>query len=303
MTAATSLPVFGDVTVVIPTIGRDLLEGCLQSIIEGTAWPARVIVVDQGSNARVAEWVARLAARGLPIDHVTSDERGAASARNRGVERVRTRFVAATDDDCLVAPDWLACMATRIRENPDAFITGRVVGGSEDNGVAAPSLIESTDQHVHTQPLLKRDPLFSNNMGFAVDTVHKIGPMDERECVRYAEDAEWSYRALRSGVRVVYAPDVVVRHLAWRDRAYVHHTYRLYARSQGGFYGSYIRRGDPFIAARALFDLARAPWLVIRGVATANPELRAIGLAYLTELPVGLIHGFSAVRRHDAHGR
>jgi hypothetical protein len=94
----------------------------------------------------------------------------------------------------------------------------------------------------------------------------------------------------------------VVRHLAWRNAAEVARTYRRYARSQGAFYGSYLRRGDRFIVVRALFDLARGPWLLLRGAATANPELRAIGRAYITQLPLGIVEGFRAVRC-DAHPR
>lgn len=291
MTLPTARPVLSDVTVVIPTIGRQLLQGCLQSIAAGRAWPARVIVVDQGSNVEVVEWVRRASGTGLCIDHVASRERGAAAARNRGFERVATRFVAATDDDCLVAPDWLERMVACLREHSDSFVTGRVDGTASDAGVASPSLMESDRAEVHTRPLLDRDPLYGNNMGFAVATAARIGPMDERECVRFAEDAEWSYRALRAGVPVRYAPDVIVRHVAWRSASELAHTYRRYAHSQGAFYGSYIRRGDRFIVARAAFDLARSPWLVLRGVATRNVELTAIGIAYVRALAPGILRG------------
>jgi GT2 family glycosyltransferase len=288
-----------DVTLVIPTIGRDLLEGCLESIVAGSAWPACLIVVDQGSSPAVGAWLERLAMHGLRTEHVMSDERGAAAARNRGIERVSTRFVAATDDDCRVATDWLERMTARLRERADAFITGRVEAMGAGGGVASPSLMESDETQVHTRPLLERDPLYGNNMGFAVATAERIGPMDERACVRFAEDAEWSYRALRAGIPVVYAPEVTVRHLAWRDATELARTYRRYARSQGAFYGTYLRRGDRFIAARALFDLARAPWLLVRGIATRNDELTAIGRAYVTDLPVGILRGLATERRDE----
>jgi GT2 family glycosyltransferase len=282
-------------TVVIPTLGRDMLEGCLQSILDGNARPARVIVVDQGANPAVASWIERVESQGIACEHLRSAQRGAAAARNRGIERVTTRFIAATDDDCRVAPDWLTRMDARLRDHPDSFVTGRVEPlGAASDGSVAPSLIETREPDVHTRRLLKRDPLFSNNMGFARAVVDRIGPMDERDCVRFAEDAEWSYRALRSGVRIVYAPDVVVSHLAWRDSTELARTYGRYARSQGGFYGTYLRRGDGFIALRAAFDLARGPWLLVRGMTTRNAELSAIGRAYLTQLPAGILEGFGA---------
>ena len=56
--ARASRPVLEDVSVVIPTLGRETLVECLARIADGDAWPDRVILVDQGDQPRVAEWVA-----------------------------------------------------------------------------------------------------------------------------------------------------------------------------------------------------------------------------------------------------
>lgn len=52
-------PVAEDVTVVIPTIGRPLIESCLQSLADDDTWPAKVIVVDQSRSASVESIVKR----------------------------------------------------------------------------------------------------------------------------------------------------------------------------------------------------------------------------------------------------
>jgi GT2 family glycosyltransferase len=256
-------------------------------------WPAHLIVVHQGSAPEVATWVNEIAAAGLRAEYIASDGRGAAAARNRGFELARTRFIAATDDDCLVYPEWLERMAARLHERPAVMITGRVDGlDPERIGEGAPSIITSDTPVVHERPYLRRDPLFSNNMGFALGIVERIGPMDEHPSVRYAEDAEWSYRALRARVPIAYTPDVRVAHVAWRHRAQVRETYRRYARSQGGFYGHYLRRGDRFIARRIAYELLRAPWLALRGLATGNHDLSNMGRAYLAQLVPGMIDGW-----------
>ncbi|HEX6536102.1 MAG TPA: glycosyltransferase [Gemmatimonadaceae bacterium] len=280
-------------TVIVPTIGRDLLRKCLRSIAAGTAWPAHLIVVHQGSSAEVAGWVSEIASTGLHAEYVRSDGQGAAAARNRGFELARTRFVAATDDDCEVYPEWLERIAARLRERPDVIITGRVDDAfAERADGRAPSFVTSDTPAVYERPRLGGDPLFSNNMGFAIDIVERIGPMDEHPTVRYAEDAEWSYRALRARVPIVYAPDVRVAHLAWRDPAQMRETYRRYARSQGGFYGHYLRRGDRFIARRIAFELLRAPWQAVRGLAGGNADLADMGRANLSQLVPGMIAGW-----------
>lgn len=285
--------VLPDVTVIVPTIGRGLLHGCLRSIAAGTVWPAQLIVVHQGSDSAVAGWVDEIAALGMRADRIASDRRGAAAARNRGFELARTRFVVATDDDCLASPDWLERITARLRERPTVIVTGRVDCADDDRGdLRSPSLVTSDTPTVDDRPRLDRDPFCSSNMGLAVSIVERIGPMDEHPSVRYAEDAEWSYRALRARVPIAYAPDVRVAHIAWRDRAQMRDTYRRYARSQGGFYGHYLHQGDRFIARRVAFELLRAPWLAVRGLATGNRDLADMGRAYLTQLVPGLIDGW-----------
>jgi glycosyltransferase involved in cell wall biosynthesis len=102
-----SKPVAEDVSIVIPTLGRPILESCLRSIADGSLWPGRLIVVDQGQNKTVAGWLGHLSAVGLGTHYIPSGQHGRAAGLNRGLEQVTTRFVTITDDDCLVAADWL----------------------------------------------------------------------------------------------------------------------------------------------------------------------------------------------------
>jgi GT2 family glycosyltransferase len=284
--------ILGDISVVVPTIGRDVLDGCVRSIVEGSAWPAELIVVDQGGNRNVAEWLASAESHGLRVLHVRSPQRGAAAARNRGLERVTTRFVAATDDDCRVAVDWLERMRARLTAYPDALVTGKVRKGVADrSGQHAPSLVTADAEEIHRRPLLRRDPLCSGNMAFSTAVIERCGLMNEDSRLQFAEDAEWSYRALRAGVAIVYAPEVVVDHMPWRDLPSLARVYAAYAYSQGAFYGQYIRRGDWFIAVRAALDLLRGPLWLLRGMVSRNTKLSLIGRAYIDQLGVGLIAG------------
>jgi GT2 family glycosyltransferase len=287
-----SRQVRGDISVVIPTIGREALDGCVQSILEGSALPGELIVIDQGSSPNVTDWLTRAESSGVRTQYVRSTQRGAAAARNRGIERVTTRFVAVTDDDCRVAADWLERMTARLLVHPDALITGRVQKGTASrNDGYAPSLITTEAETIYRRPLLRRDPLSSGNMGFTVAVVDRFGLMNEDPRLRFAEDAEWSYRALRAGVPIVYAPEVVVHHLAWRDLPSLAQAYASYAFSQGAFYGQYIRRRDWFVAARAARDLLCGPWWMMRGAISRNGELTLVGRAYVTRLGAGLIAG------------
>jgi GT2 family glycosyltransferase len=287
-------PVTPDLTVVIPTVGRDLLDRCLRSIAEGSHWPVGLIVVDQGSSPAVAAWVDRLRAVGLQAEHLPSSETGIAAATNRGLERVRTPFVAVTHDDCRVAGDWVATMAARLASSGMVVLTGRV----EPEGEGAISAVMTSPTPVtYTEPLVDGDVLFPPNMGFPMRVPERIGYFDEHPSLRYAgEDNDWAYRALRAGVPIVYDPTVVVRHVAWqRDIGPI---YRRYARGQGAFYGKFLRRGDRFIARRAARDLLRGPWLLARGLATRNHDLTAMGRGEVAGILPGILAGMRELQKH-----
>jgi GT2 family glycosyltransferase len=277
-------PVAADVSVVIPTLGRDLLEDCLESIATGTVWPAELIVVDQGGSSAAAKWVDRLAGRGLATAYVPSSETGIAAGTNRGLERVRTTYVATTHDDCRVRADWLETISERLRSVGDAIVTGRVE--PEGEGIVLTIMISSKPQ-TYTKPMIDRDVLFPPNMAFSLRVLERVGYLDEHPSLRLAgEDNEWAYRALRAGVPIVYDPDAVVAHLAWQGAEALR-----YARGQGAFYGKYLRRADLFIAGRVVRDVVRAPWRVLRGALTRNADLLAMGLGGVAGLPAGLFAG------------
>jgi GT2 family glycosyltransferase len=281
-------PVLDRISVVIPTLGRPILEACLAEMGAGDSWPARIIVVDQGASERVRGWLDSADSAGLRTEYVASDQHGRAAGVNRGLERVRTPLVAVTDDDCLVERDWLRRMVASLDEHAGGIVSGRVEAAGEEEVVA---VVPSLKPAVYDRPGLRFDPMSGGNMGVAMEIVHRVGPFDEDSSLRTAEDCDWSYRALRLGVPIVYAPEVCVRHWGWRGEDQRERQYRSYARSHGGFYGKYLRRGDGFIALRAGLHLMRASRRWVRGTLTGDREQALRGRAYLTGLFPGIVDG------------
>ena len=279
----------GEVTVIVPTMGGSVLQGCLESIVSGTVWPACLVVIGQGLGHAADDWVATVRKQGMDVLLVRANPAGISAATNRGLEHVRTRYAAVTHDDCRVRFDWLERLAARLAELGDAILTGRV----EPEGEGIVLTVKTADlPAIYTSPLLDGDVLFPPNMGFAVRLLDRIGWLDEHPSLATAgEDNEWAHRALRADVKIVYDPTVVVNHLARHRREDLPVLYRRYARGQGAFYGTWLRRGDRFIARRAARDLVRAPWLLVRGLVTRNSELISMGRGEITGLLPGIIAG------------
>ena len=291
----------GDVTVVIPTLGGSVLDGCLESLAHGTVWPARLIIVDQSEDTAVASSVARVRQQGIAVEHVRAPANGISSATNLGLRHVCTTFVAVTHDDCRVRTDWLHRVAIRLHDIGEAILTGRVEPEGDGIVLTVNTADEPTAYH---SPLIAGDVLFPPNMAFAVRLLERIGWLDEHPSLATAgEDNEWAHRALRAGVSIVYDPTVIVGHLARHRPEDLPALYRRYARGQGAFYGTWLRRGDRFIARRATRDLLRAPWLLLRGLVTRNSELVSMGRGEVLGLLPGIVAGLRnpGVRARTSH--
>lgn len=280
-------PIMDDITVVIPTLGRSILEESLYWILAGSVWSGGVIVVDQGQSQQVAGWIEKLKVLGINTEYVSSSQRGRAAGINRGLERVKTRFVAITDDDCFVEHDWLRMMVVHLRNHPEAIVTGRV----EPAGDGVIAVVTSLEPAVYRRPRPQFDTMSGGNMGTSLAVIERVGLFDEDPRLRTAEDGEWSYRALRAGVPIIYAPEIGVRHFGWRDDGERTVQYRDYALSHGMFYGKYLRKRDWFIALRALVHHLRALRRWLRGLITGDQEAALYGRAYFTGLLPGIIAG------------
>jgi cellulose synthase/poly-beta-1,6-N-acetylglucosamine synthase-like glycosyltransferase len=283
-------PVLNDISIVIPTLGRPILEQCLYWILIGSTWPAYLIVVEQGSNTDVAGWLERVRHIGIPTKHILSTQRGRSAGINRGLEQVDTSFVTITDDDCFVGEEWLMNMANRLQRYPGAVVTGRVEAAGEEMII----VVTSTISAVHRRPRIKFDSMSGGNMGTSLAVFREVGLFEEDPVMATAEDAEWAYRALRKGVAIIYDPDVCLWHFGWRDQENRLEQYHHYALSHGGFYGKYLRKGDLLILLRALVHFARAfrRWMV--GRITGNEENALNGRAYCLSLLPGMVAGFQS---------
>lgn len=281
-------PIIKDISIVIPTLGRDILQQCFYYIMLGSGWPGCLIVVNQGPHEKVEGWLQCLQSHGVKVKHIRSNQRGRSAGVNRGLEKVETRFVAVTDDDCFVDANWLENMTKSLRQNPEAIVTGRVEASGEDVLV----VVTSTTPATYYKPRLKFDSMSGGNMGTSIGVVKKVGLFDEDSCMRTAEDAEWSYRALRKGIPIIYDPEVCLWHYGWRDPAKRAKQYRQYALSHGGFYGKYLRRGDLFILLRAVLHIVRAFRRWINGRRSGDSDLALIGRSYFSYLLPGIVRGF-----------
>jgi GT2 family glycosyltransferase len=284
-----------EITLLIPTLGREILRGTLLSVVAGEAWPGRLILVHQGSAPGTAALAEEMRQRGLDVLYVHSERVGKSVALNLGIAKVQSRFVVITDDDCEVASDWIARIGDRLRRHVPAIVTGRVDAGE---GEVQLSVVTSDSEEIQRRPAVRFDRLSGGNLGMPIEAARRVGPFTEMHAMRNAEDTEFAYRALRAGVPIVYAPEVAVCHRGWRDETQREDRYRSYARSHSAFFGWYLRQGDRFMILRIAVHLLRSLRRWVAGALSGDRESARNGKAYLTEFLPGLREGWRGGALH-----
>lgn len=108
------------VCVVIPTRNRvDLLARTLQSALGQRGVDVQVVVVDEASTDGTAAYLSQLHDSRVTVLHHDQPQ-GVAAARNAGVSRARTAWVAFLDDDDIWAPSKLSAQLAALEARPDA---------------------------------------------------------------------------------------------------------------------------------------------------------------------------------------
>jgi glycosyltransferase involved in cell wall biosynthesis len=273
-------------SVIVPTRNRQtFVRELVSSIMAGETVPAEIVIVDQ-SDQPDPELRACPPERGCRVTYSHTKTRGASVARNDGIRLARSDILVFVDDDVLATPTWLSTLvATLEGAGAGAVITGQVrAGRPETDGSFAPSLQEDEQGAVY-EGRAAANVLWTGNMALFRATLDRIGGFDERlgpgnkRFPGGGEDNDFCFRALESGHRVVYEPNAVVHHRAWRPRSdYVGVRWR-YGRGQGGFYGKHLRVRDPYILGQLTRHVLSCSGDAVREL-PRNPRLAAGSAAY-----------------------
>jgi GT2 family glycosyltransferase/SAM-dependent methyltransferase len=250
-----------DVSVVICSRDRPaLLMEAVTSVVRGLDTPSELIVVDQSARPHPTLPGSPVLG-GVEVRYVHTSSVGVSRSRNLGISLARTDRLAFIDDDVTVAPDWLGAMIGALgTSEARVVVTGRVLENDAQAGRFAPSTKTETQRAVYAGRIWD-DVLFTGNMALNRATIAEIGGFDERlgpgATFPAAEDNDLGFRLLEAGYRIIYVPEAVVFHRAWRtSHDYLPLRWR-YARGQGAFYAKHGRLRDGHMRRRLARHLGR----------------------------------------------
>jgi GT2 family glycosyltransferase len=208
-------------SVLIATRNRPaMVARCVASLLQQrTEVTYEVIILDQSDAGQRYE-----SENGSRAVRVVACSFGNKSrALNEGIRLATGTAIAVIDDDCIADVGWIIALHAALERYPGAIITGRVIAGELENG-ALPSRLHdaATETKVYRRRIIT--PIFKLsgcNFAFSRQTYSRVGPFNERlspgSPFKASEDNEWSYRALRMRLPLVYYPAALITHRSWRS--------------------------------------------------------------------------------------
>lgn len=229
------------ISVILPTHNRSSsLKKTLLSLINQTYPKSRyeIIVVDDGGSDGTKNMIEELNKQtNSKIHYLWQKNQGPAAARNFGIKHSKSGIIAFTDDDCIVNPDWLEKIASAFSKDKDATIVGGETIPPKGEIVAAVGQ-GLTKNAFFDYVNGKKEAIFfpTCNAAFRKAVFGKAGYFDEDFPLAAGEDLEFSWRCFKKGLKMLYAPEIVVTH-------YCTPNLRAYARQSFNYgRGNYITK-------------------------------------------------------------
>ena len=215
----------GTISLVICTRNRaGSLAGCLEAIVRASQNEPNalreVILVDNGSSDNTIELLQKWQ-KAQEFDVVVLEEPapGLARARNFGLSRARGEIIACTDDDCLIAEDYLSSMLSAFSRHSGLFLLGGRIELGDLRDLPITVKLD-TEERVLNSKIMPGGFIMGANFALRRIVFDMVGPFDERfgagAKFRSAEDTDYLVRARKLGISVIYDPEPTVLHFHGR---------------------------------------------------------------------------------------
>jgi GT2 family glycosyltransferase len=274
-----------EVSVVVCTRDRGSeIVGTIESVIANGFTDFELIIIDQSTSEATKAVVEPFLGDGR-IRYIRTHETGVSRSRNRSLLEARCEFVLNTDDDCVVASDWIANSVRALTAAPNAAIVfGDVVAPDvRGSNFYTPESRARSDFVVRSiwgwkstdganvgigASMAMRKSMLTAIGGF--DTC--LGPGSQ---LKNAEDTDISLRAVLAGYELVRTGTVHVTHFGARH----HDDYRQLMRATmlglGAVNGKLFRRHP-----------VAASWYFLGLVWRTVARVIVVDLAHLRRPPV-----------------
>ncbi|MEO5899194.1 MAG: glycosyltransferase family A protein [Ilumatobacteraceae bacterium] len=241
-----------DVTAVMCTRNRSHSIGQAVKTVLANDYPSfDMIVVDQSTDDSTGEVLRPIAAADPRLTYLHVTEAGLSRAYNTGIKATTGETLVFTDDDCVVAADWITTIVDAFAAEPDGdLLYGQVVPFEEGEGFVLTPMI-TIDQ---PSRMAKGEgfKVFGMGANFAARRrlFDKVGYFDEvlggGGPLKSSQDFDLVYRVYQGGAVTLLRPEVIIRHDGRRESQDWPALLRAYGYGDGAFYTKHVRCRDPY---------------------------------------------------------
>jgi GT2 family glycosyltransferase len=202
------------ISLIIATCNRPAsLAGLVESLAPQLGDSEVELLIAENGSAEQSE-IPQVAGR---IIHLYERAPGKCRVQNHAIGQARGEVLAFLDDDVIAAPGYVVEVGRFFARHPEfAAMKGHVRALEDPVKVAGARAVYLDLPLVdHGEEVVEVPGVLGVNMAFRANTLHRVGPFDERlgpGAAGHEEETEMSARLRRFGYRIGYAPGALVYH-------------------------------------------------------------------------------------------
>ena len=278
---------------------RLLLE-TVESVLQGSELPSEIVIVDQSAqpHGALSTWWRP----GPLVRYIQSQTKGLSVARNIAIAAAAHSDLVIIDDDMFVDRGWFGALVAALRaEGPRVVLTGRVLpDAAADSAKGFVPALVTAPERARYRGRLAKDVLAGGHMAARREVFAQVGGFDARlgagSRFPAADDNDLGFRLLKAGYEIVYEPEAVVYHRAWRPASeYLRMRWR-YGLGKGGFYAKHLPSEPRYMAGRIVHDIGRRAFGIF-GRVRRDPRGAAGDVVYSFGVVLGVVEWSLGLRK------
>lgn len=202
------------ISVVMPVYNEELhIAETLKAIYSNTMLPDEVIVVDGGSTDNTVAIIKEMFPQTIIVNNT---KRNAAAGRNVGIKKAKGDIIAFTDGDCVVDEKWIESIQTAFDKYDVDGIGGKVLIAPPINHIeeywgnlAWKLIMNFGDEPYIVNKCALNDAFVTANCAYKRKLLIEIKGFNNW-FANNAEDVDLCWRAVLSGAKLMYIPDVKI---------------------------------------------------------------------------------------------